>query len=431
MWPAAVAAGDAPQPLAELASEEAVDEEVAGGVEDDEEVGEDEEVEAGRLREDGRVDGVDDVDAEGGHGADEEDEDDCERNDGEVLLASLPRLHREPAAAAAAQRRHEARVEEDEQAEREEEEEDGVEDARVDVAVERRLRDGRLGELRRAVGHHLDVELKVARRVVGGGGDDDDGDGAADARQRADGGGAQREADGDVALGGHEHRQPDGDHLRGHEHRPDGELDGGAVPEARLEDANERVDVDGRLDEQHAEQEDEVGGGDGAQHEEHRRAAERLREHDARQRASEQAEHAARARQPDARHVGEVESVRRRPRRVGGAGGRRWRRRGDVPRQPGRRVGHHRGRMSAAAAAVRREGPRAADGGAGGGGGGSQEEDFQQEQRKARHLKRSSRVVRSRRCVSDESVRSTFYRFSGYVFCSADARLCVCGGVRR
>jgi len=149
--------------VTKLRADETVDNDVAGRVDDDEEVGDDHESDVGRVAA-GKIwiDRVDDVDSQRRCSADEEDENDGERNGGEGLLASLRRLQVQPLGATSTQRQDEADVEVDEQTERNEEQRQRVHDARVENSERRRVSDRRLRDDAARV---VDLDLEETRNV--------------------------------------------------------------------------------------------------------------------------------------------------------------------------------------------------------------------------------------------------------------------------
>ena len=230
---ASLAQAEHAQPLAELLAERAVDDEVDARIGGDEQVGDVVEVVVGaaaavvgRL---GQPVEEHDVDG-GGRLADDERHHDDHRDEREVVALVAPgrggagELALDEAAADGAQLEREPDVEDGEDEERDEEDEDAVEDVLVDDAVRlAELERGVVGDGARPAGGDARDEphLEEARDAVDddGGGDDDRLD--ADGAQRAERRRLERAADGDVAVGGDQHRAPDGPHLRDVDERPD------------------------------------------------------------------------------------------------------------------------------------------------------------------------------------------------------------------
>ena len=125
------------QSVPESSSEQEVNEDVTGRIDNDQKVGgHHESHHGGIVDEQSGVDRLDDVDDQGGSVTDEEDEDDCERHDCLVLLTSLTDLQVLPLPASTAQCEDQQHVEDEEEEEGKEEEEDGIESTGVEIPVE-------------------------------------------------------------------------------------------------------------------------------------------------------------------------------------------------------------------------------------------------------------------------------------------------------
>ena len=205
--------------VAEPATKEEVDEEVDGGVEDLERVGNEHDVEARRAARAKAV-AEDDLRHLAGRLARHEDDDDDDHHQRDVVVVGG--LAADEAAAAGARhavRQHDARVDDGEEEEWREEGKDVVEDVGVDDGVEAALAERRPLPRHVVARPPVDGDLEETRDVVENGGDGDGGDLATDEAGHAEGGRSIRQADGDAAVGGDDDRQPDGERLRHVEER--------------------------------------------------------------------------------------------------------------------------------------------------------------------------------------------------------------------
>ena len=254
---------DAQQHLAELAAERRVDEEVDGGVDDEEQV-----ADGDPLEEGGEVEDVE-LRHQARGLAEDEDHDDEHQNQAEVGLVLVVNVGARAAALHAHQLLDEEDVEDEERRERDDEDEDGVEDGEVDRLVPVGPPEDRVGQVVAAGPRRLLALLALpgvggeeAGHVVEDRDQRDGHDHHQRLAARAEPGGAERVTDGDVALHRHGHRDPHVARLQGHHREVDGRVDDGVDV---LAEVHERVVVqvvgagEGREDDDGGEEDAGVG----------------------------------------------------------------------------------------------------------------------------------------------------------------------------